>query len=127
MTCEKCKVLQSQLDRIREVLGEPVAARGRQPREFATEAGKLIAAAASAKGMKLSEVSRQIGRAPDYVARICRGDIVLGRPAAIVIGKVLGVELNEYVGVGLAPAPPVSEPLPFHSGPCAADRAREAS
>lgn len=104
--CPQCAELQAKLERIREIVtGNGDARRGRKPAEFATAYGKVIAAAASARGMKLSQVSTQIGYAGDYVARVCRGDLPLSRRAALLIGQALGVELVSYLEE-IAPAPP---------------------
>lgn len=101
-TCERCAELHRKLERIREILaGNGDARTGRKPPEYLSPHGKLIAATASAKGKRLSEISRSIGYGGDHVAKVCRGDIALSRRLAILIGVALGIDLVPYVGAGV--------------------------
>lgn len=112
-SCERCAILHAKLERIREILSGGRAGKGRAP-GYLTEAGKLIAAAAASRNMKLAEVSDRIGRAPDYVARVCRGDIKLVRSAALAIGAALDIGLMGFVGEeGRRRPTGTQEPIPF--------------
>jgi ribosome-binding protein aMBF1 (putative translation factor) len=140
MSCEQCQErereliettrerdhLQGIVTRIEEALnGQHLARRPRRSTGFVTTHGRLIAAAATAKSVKLSALSTQLGYAADYVTRVCRGDIRFTKRAAIAIGQALGLEL---VGFTDTPKPFVldesSAPaVPgFLSGPCACDQ-----
>lgn len=114
-SCENCRVLQDKLDRIRAILDDAVAVpRGRQVR-VVTDAGRAMASAASALGLRLTEASVKAGFAADYAGKVCRGELPLSRRAALLFGGVLKVDLMPYVkderaGKG---EPPAAEPLPF--------------
>lgn len=85
-----------------------------QDREYPTNVGRLISSAATAKGLKLSAVSTRAQFAPDYVARVCRGDLPLNGRAAALIGGVLGIDLTSYVHderKAVAPELPLNEGL----------------
>lgn len=111
--CARCAELEERLARIAGLCAAVVTVpqrRGRRRREFC-EVGVLIAAATSslkndAGGpMTLADLSKSIGRAPDYAARICRGDLHLTPHSAIVLGGKLGLDLLRFVPKG-EPAPP---------------------
>ena len=73
--------------------------------------GHRIAAGARAKGLTVREVSTKIGRAGDYLGRVCRGSLALNGPTAIAVGMLLGIELGQYVGYQGGDGP-VQEPEP---------------
>jgi hypothetical protein len=115
-SCPDCKRYRLALieahDLITMVLdGGPGPLSLRQPKGFVTELGKLVAATASVKGKELSTVSLEAGFADDYVARVCRGTLLLNARAAKLIGDVLGLDLGEYVvATKRAPRKPKSAP-----------------
>lgn len=107
MSCENCDRLSKELletsqvlERIREFVNGVVKINPpRRPKGYEefTVYGKLIADAADAKDMELADVSDRIGRAHDYVMRVCRGRIRLVRSAAFTIGAALQLDLLPFV------------------------------
>ena len=76
-----------------------------------TVPGRLIAAGARAKGLTVREVSIRIGRAGDYLPRVCRGKLALNGPTAYAVGALLRIEIGQYVGY-MGGDGPVQEPKP---------------
>jgi hypothetical protein len=83
-------------------------------REYSTEHGRLIAAACSRLGLRLTDVSTSCGYSPDYLARVCRGSLPLVHSAAVRFGTALGIDLGEYSVVGgrRSLAPKDTQPAP---------------
>lgn len=97
-TEERAAILHDKLERIREILvGTGDGRKRRAAPEYLSPHGRLIAATASAKNMKLADVSRSIGYGSDHVAKVCRGDITLSRRLALLIGAALGIDLVPYL------------------------------
>ena len=85
--------------------------RSRSSEDAFTPVGHLIAAGARAKGLTVREVSLKIGRAGDYLPRVCRGALALNGPTAYAVGTLLGIEIGQYVGYQGGDGP-VQEPEP---------------
>jgi ribosome-binding protein aMBF1 (putative translation factor) len=133
MACQRCKKLGDVIVSALSVLQAAAAVEGRgarQPADYPTPHGRLIAAAAEASGLELADLSKRIGHAADYVPRICRGDLKLLKATALTLGPLLGLDLTGYSvrstrkrqvpGAAQGVGPP-ELPLP---GPCAVEVAR---
>jgi transcriptional regulator with XRE-family HTH domain len=99
MSCGECERYRTLLGEIHDAIGACLD-KGRigKQADYVTEHGKLIAATATAKGLKLAEVSKAAGYGKYYAARICRGDMKLTVRSAKLIGQALGIDLLVYVG-----------------------------